>query len=103
MLHAKPKAGGIAACQQPSLVAAMLAVDGPDGVDDEFHLANVVGPCQLGFAGAGPVERAALGEQLRTRSPMNRAIHAAAAKQSAVCCVDDSIHGALGNVSTNNT
>jgi phosphatidate phosphatase APP1 len=50
------------------------------------------------FARFAPMQRATLGEQVRTRSAVNRAIHTAAAEQRIVRCVHNRINRLLGDV-----
>ena len=66
----------------------------PDRTDGMNHMPRrqPVSPGDFGAAGLAAMERAALGEQLRPRGAMDRAIDAAPAEQGRVGGVDDGVN-----------
>src|SRR5262249_16075426 len=81
MPRGKGKRGPVARGEE--LIALRLALAAPHRTDGVNHVARgqVVAPGDLGVAGVAAVESAALGEQVRARRAMDRAIDASAAKE----------------------
>ena len=70
----------ITACQMFGFVDAAAIPDRADRVDD-MAVRKIVGAGDPCFAGGASAERAAFGEQARTRRTMDRTIDASAAQQ----------------------
>lgn len=72
----------------------------PDWSDCVDHVAGgeIVATSDLRFTDSAAAERAALGEELRTRGAMNRAVYATTAEEGSIRGVDDGVDGELGDV-----
>ena len=97
MLAGDRDGAAIARRQQRILVLCATVPDRADRVD-HMLCGQPVAAGDLRVAGGAAAERAAFGEQLRTRRAMDRAIDASAAKQRGVGGVDDGIDRKRGDV-----
>ena len=97
MLGGQVKGISIAGGEQRGLAAAFLSVNGTHGMDHVLRGQPVTGG-NFCLAGAASAQGSALLKQARSGVAMNRAIHSAAAQQSVVSGVHNSVHPPPGDV-----